>query len=347
MTGRRGFRCRVEQYPSGQAGADDHVFGVQMIGRLGTPEDDWATDVRIEMTDITDGPANAEPVLCVEPAWQSDRGAVFTFQRANGRVPHKNAVLGRWVTAAEIPCDVLRFACRGRRKLLFNVSIVCSETGRILSSASRKVDYVSCRDGYREQQQRRVEVLQSTLAIAATACAEQGRIVPRAATILRRWLTDAVRLFPPADQLTQWLGNILQTPSACDIDRAADRLLAWGQEADKQAAIELALQSAACLPSVSESRMQQLIELAQGLGIAEGRFLETAQKAFLDSGCVLGNPSVLAGIDSSMCREQIIKRLNDEYRKWNARVTHPSADIRDLADKMLSLIADLRSGRYN
>lgn len=343
----RRFRCRVEQYTSGQTGADDQAFRVQMIGRIATPEDDWPTDVRVEIIDLTDGTARAEPVLSADPAYQSEQGAFFLFQRTNGRVPKRNAVLARWVTVAEIPCDVLRFACRGRRRLMFSVSVLCGKTGQVLSGASCKADYVSCRDGYRQQQQRRLEVLQSTLTIAAAACAEQGRIAPDAAPFLRQWLSQAVQTFPPAERLEPWLANIAGHTADCNVDLAADRLLAWGQPSDKEAAVELALQSAACCRFVSDSRMRQLIELARGLDVAEERFLEAAQKTFLGAGCAMENTSVLAGIEPSMCREEILKRLNDEYRKWNARVTHPSAEVRQLADKMLSLIADLRSSRFS
>jgi len=345
--GSRRFRCRAELLTSGRTGADEQAFRVQMQGRIGTPADDWNTDVRVEITDITDGAARAEPVLSTDRAYQSGRGAVFAFQRSNGRVPARGAVPGRWVTACEIPCDVLRFACRGRRRLSFCVSVLCSETGQVLSSASCRRDYVSCRDGYRQQQQRRLEVLQSTLTIAAAACSQQGQIPSRAVSILHQWLSEAAQTFPPAEQLRSWLDGIAGDTSGCSIEQAADRLLAWGHSSDKLAAVELALRSMACSDFIVEARVLQVVELAQTLEVSEERFLELAQRAFLTVGCALENPSVLAGIDASMCPTQVIRRLNDEYRKWNARVTHPSAEVRQMADKMLSLIADLRSGRFS
>jgi hypothetical protein len=330
-----------------RTGSDDASFRVQMMGRIATPADNWQTDVRVEITDITDGLANVEPVLSMDPAWQLDKGAVFAFQRSNGLVPKRHAALVRWVTAAEIPCDVLRFACRGRRKLQFSVCILCSRTGEVLSRATARVDYVNCRDGFRQQQQRRLEVLQATLAIAAAACSDRGQIPERAEFVLRRRLSEAAATFPPAERLEEWLTGIIVDTSGCDLEHAADRLLAWGQPADKQAAAELALQTSACDAVVSDQRVQQLIELAKGLGVSGEKFLEAAQRTFLGAGCRLENPSVLAGINPSMQPEQMIKRLNHEYRKWNARVTHPSAEIRQLAEQMLSLIADLRSGRIS
>jgi hypothetical protein len=44
-----------------------------------------------------------------------------------------------------------------------------------------------------------------------------------------------------------------------------------------------------------------------------------------------------------MDEQSFRKRLNEEYRKWNARVTHPDPQIRRHADEILTLIATIRS----
>ena len=62
-------------------------------------------------------------------------------------------------------------------------------------------------------------------------------------------------------------------------------------------------------------------------------------KVLNDLGCHNKELSILFTTDEK------IAELNEEYRKWNARVTHPDADIRQQADQILSLIADLRSRR--
>ncbi|MHC5172937.1 MAG: hypothetical protein ACYSPJ_04155 [Planctomycetota bacterium] len=79
------------------------------------------------------------------------------------------------------------------------------------------------------------------------------------------------------------------------------------------------------------------------LEIQQDRFLSIAQKLLLSSQCQIEDPSQLLGITSDMDSESFRKRLNEEYRKWNARVTHPDAQIRSQADRNLALIAEIRS----
>ena len=81
------------------------------------------------------------------------------------------------------------------------------------------------------------------------------------------------------------------------------------------------------------------------LEIHRDRFLSIAQKILLSTDCKIEEPSKLLGIASDMDEESFRKQLNEEYRKWNARVTHPDAQIRSQADRILTMIAEIRSKR--
>jgi hypothetical protein len=340
------FACRIELFTADQPAGRDQFFRVQMIGRIAAPEDHYPTDVRVEISDITDGQPHPEAVLSINPEYQG-QDAAFLWRTSNGLVPTRNAVLARWITVAQIACHELRFACRGRRRLLFRVCVLSSETGEILAEALQTQDYVNCSDGYREKQQRKLEVLQSTLQIAAMACVEESSIPLKAKELLSQWLDTKAVSFPPAASLKENLVCLEQETARLDLVGAADHLLAWGDQADKDSALELSLGTSACCRMISDKRFRWLIEAAKLLNIRSDRFLVQAQKAFLTAGCILERPSTLAGIEPSMQHEQVIKRLNEEYRKWNARVTHPDPQIRLQADRMLTLIADLRSRQLN
>ena len=61
------------------------------------------------------------------------------------------------------------------------------------------------------------------------------------------------------------------------------------------------------------------------------------------------DPRALLGLTEEMSEQEIHQKLTAEYRKWNARVTHPDAAVRAQADQMLNLIAQFRSrcGRHS
>jgi hypothetical protein len=260
----------------------------------------------------------------------------------NGVVPEKNAVLARQVTVAQFPCHILRFAYRGRRKLLFRATVIESASGKKLVSAQKTIEYVYCSDGYREVHGRRLEVL--------AACVELSAIVLGSAScsqgvreLWSEWIQQKAEMFVPADDAAKTVEAIQNRFSRLTMKHSSDIVLAYGKNTDRFFAIELGLQTAAFDGVVSITNLEKIYEIAHLLEIQRDRILSMAQKSLLSSQCQVEDPAQLLGITSEMDDDSFRKRLNEEYRKWNARVTHPDAQVRSQADRILTLIAEIRS----
>ena len=52
---------------------------------------------------------------------------------------------------------------------------------------------------------------------------------------------------------------------------------------------------------------------------------------------------VILGISDDMDVEQIREHLNEEYSKWNSRVTNSNTDVQQQAEEMMQLIAQTRN----
>ncbi len=339
------FTCKAEcLINESQPINQDSVFSVQMIGRIPTPCDNMDTDVSVEITDVTDGYFHPVPVLSVDPQYRAAKYPGFFYSTHNGIVPKKNAVLVSWMTIIKIPCHVLRFACRGRRKLLFKVSVLDRQTGEILISDQQMIEYIHCRDGYKEIQDRKLMVLKSSVQLAAMVGAPGETLAEQAKQRITEWVDQKAQSFPVADRLAEWFQSVQTADNVSSIEQAVDRLLAHGDQTDRFAAIELILKVIVEGKAITTGQTDHLIGISRNLGIQQSRLLSSCQKILLMSDCRIENPSFLLGIDESMDEETFRSRLNQEYRKWNARVTHPDERIRCQADKMLNLIADLRSG---
>jgi hypothetical protein len=345
------FTCKIDQLiDESQPVNQDQFFSVQMVGRIPTPEDDYDTDVRIEISDITRSLFDPEKILSADEHFRSSDDVGFQYVTHNGTVPQKNAVLSHWVTVGQIPCHVLRFAYRGRRKLLFKVSVLSKQTGDCLVSSQRAIEYVYCGDGFREIQDRRMDVLRSSVELAALSAvgSEDGSeecLTEAAKAVLTEWIDQKAQNFAPATELKQTIESLPEQLATLSVKQSADSLLACGEQADKMCAIELVLQSMSANSTITSVQLAQLSEIAEIFGIKQDRLLAIAQKRLLSADCTIENPAFLLGISGRMDEESFRKTLNEEYRKWNARVTHPDVDIRRQADKILSLIADLRSQR--
>jgi hypothetical protein len=150
-------------------------------------------------------------------------------------------------------------------------------------------------------------------------------------------------MFISLEEATKTVETVQSRLQGVAMQHSSDIILAYGKNTDRFFAIELALQTTAFDGVVSKENLGKLFQAAHMLEIQQDRFLSIAQKLLLSSQCQIEDPSQLLGITSDMDSESFRKRLNEEYRKWNARVTHPDAQIRSQADRNLALIAEIRS----
>lgn len=340
------FVCRVEQFTDeSQPAQEDQFFRVQMIGRIPTAEDNVDTDVQLEILDVTEGRLHPQQVLCADEDYRSDENAGFHFVKHNGVVPQKNSILARWMTVAQFPCRILRFSHRGRRKLMFLVTVLEAESGQKLVTDQRTIEYVYCSDGYREVHTRRCGILRSCVELAALSLGQTPPFSCDIQSLWATWLQEKSELFMPVEEANEMIEKIVENASTLTIKDSSGTLLAYGQSTDAFLALELALQTAGSSGTVTLEMYQRISHIVKILQIRHDRFLAMAQKILLSSGCHIEEPSYLLGISPGMDEASFRKRLNEEYRKWNARVTHPDPQIRDQADRVLTLIANIRTQR--
>lgn len=322
----------------------DHSFCVQMIGQIPILSEQIDTNVCVELTDVTESRFQPAAVLSVNEQYRCSEKADFYFMTHNGIIPSRNAVIYPWKTIIKIPASQLRFARRGRRKLLFKVSVSSCESGQVLVSDQQTVEYVTCQNGYMQLQERKMDILKAVIELAAVLGVDDIAMNERAKEIFLHWLNRKAGGFPAAGQLASWVES-LQMHDMDDARQAIDCLLAYAEQTDKLEAIELALQIFASADVMTTEQVAALSGAADKLRIKKERLLTYCQKILLFSDCTFEDPAFLLGIDESLDEQSVRTRLNEEYRKWNARVTHPDEEIRRQADRILSLIAELRSRR--
>ena len=313
-----------------------------MFGSITIPRDNLDTDVRVELLDITDGPNRPEQVLSVSPVWRRPESPVFFYQPCNGTIPCKKTVLAKPITVAKIPLHLLRFARRGRRKIQVYIRIVRRDDGQIIAHADEWIEYVTCSEGFIELQERHEAVLQASIELACAVATDEP-FSPQIAEIIGDWLAEKTRRFTPRSNLSEPLTRLETSGNSIDTAAACECLLAWGQKTDIVAAMDLALQIAAIYPEPSDRLEAKLWAMADGLELRQEQFEVLCQKRLLTENCSLQRWRLLLGIRHEPSPEQLQRRLNEEYRKWNARVTHTDARIRRQADIVLSLIAEIRS----
>lgn len=339
------FRCQAEQVIDESCPPyEDQFLCVQISGRFSIAQSHCDTDVRVQLLDVTDGGGQVEQVLTVSPQWRRPESPVFHYQAHNGVIPGRHVALRKPISVAKIPLHLLRFARRGRRRIQVVVGIIDRNNGRLLAQTESFAEFVFCGEGFVEMQEHHEAVLRAGVELACAVVADQA-IEPRVAEVIGDWIKDKTTHFTPRSDIAEPLTRLSASKASVDVDAACECVLAWGNKTDATAALELVLQVAAMYPAISCWQEALLWELADKLNISQERFVLLCQKRLLTESCSVDCWRLLVGVRQELSPEQLRQTLNEEYRKWNARVTHADTQVRRQADIILSIIAEVRSRR--
>lgn len=336
------FAAAVE-LTSQQDSDDIDVFSISMCGRIVCPKTNCDTDVRITLFDATDNSGSLPAVFSA--ASRNAQNPAFCLQVHNGAIPSRNAILTRRIPVARIPVSMLSFPRRGQRRLLFVVSVIDTATGKTLVYSKVPFAYfVSAPEGYLDFRDRIHNVFSASLVLASSI--SDFTLDSTQRSILEQWLQKkgvSMRLSdgmaPHNAAPARSGGNQAQT--ACEV------LCRQSDNAHRLSVVELCLVIAAAKPPVSPQTLAFLESAAAALEIPQARFQALCQKMLSVDLLQTPDPKLLLGINDTMSEQDIMARLTDEYRKWNARVNHPDAKVRDQADRMLNFIAATRDNLHS
>ena len=227
------FACRVEQYSDeSQPIRRDQFFRVEIIGRIPTQEDNVDTHVQVEILDVTDRRSDVHPVLSSDENYRRDGDVEFYCLKHHGTVPARNSVLSRWITVVQFPCHILRFAYRGRRKLLFRSTVLDAESGKQIVAAEQTVEFVYCNDGYREVHGRRLDVLGSCIELSAFVLGTEA-CPDGLEAMWSNWIQQKGEMFISADEASEIISMAKDRQIGKTPQNAADIILAYGKNTDR------------------------------------------------------------------------------------------------------------------
>lgn len=333
-----GWRCQAYVV----CDAAEPKLAVWHYGWLRLPRAQLDTDLAVQLEDITEPQMGVLEVLSADPRYRAPNSAAFFYQVHNGIIPFKKAQLCRLVRVADIPLHGLIFARRGRRRIRVALSLLEKISQTVLAQTHTETEILVSAEGYLEKQLRYETVLR---ACAMLGCAVLPAADTSALARLRTRLTEALGEFQPMTDVTAPLAQPAECQTSQAIAAACQDLQAYGQPEDARKSIELCLEliSTTAAGLDSQARFWQIVRHLQ---LDWQEVLALTQKYLLNTAEPQKFWPLLLGIEQpdAVSPDHLRRRLTEEYRRWNARVTHQDATIRQNAEKMLSIIAALRCG---
>ncbi len=336
--------CIVERNPGGE-----EVFTVRIHGRICTDQPGRRVNLNVKFDDITDGnPVSA--AVYVKPTGNcSSQLKPFEFTCDMGRLDKAETEIPDWLSVARIKTSTFVFARQGKRRLLLKGSVLSQDTAVEFAGCSCVLEYDNCEYGYIDA----VENIERSRALAVTLafslCAVDGKMYNCELERIKGWAQShidpqsLVKAYNQLDKALRKTIRFFKRGYKIDIAALAEQLAQIAPVAERYDIIEMCLTIVGSKGFVSAGQINMLKKLAVWLDIDPTRFREMAERLAPANIHQVKDMELIFGLDAQLTREQTRKRLNAEYRKWNARITNVDPNIQTQAEQMLNLITQARA----
>jgi uncharacterized tellurite resistance protein B-like protein len=345
------FACRATLRTEQSKGGSIHTFCIEIRGTVTAPSDNYATRCRINIDDITEG--SAQPIKCTVAKYQTT-GGIFLYEEANGKLPRARTVIGDWMTVATLPAAMLNFARKGPRKLLFRVALVSCETGESVAAAKTSIVFENTNLGYLDADLNIARTQQHGVTLALAMALADDKVADSELDVIRNWAASKLSEsnggdFVPDAQLERQLEKALtqalkffSSGGRIDIRALCSEIVSLVPEAERLELLRLCISVARADGEVCEKEVDVLNRFSIWLVLDRTKVRQMVEQLLPADLSTFRNPDVTLGITNDMEPELIRKYLNDEYRRWNSRVTNNDPVVRQRAEKVMSMIAEAR-----
>jgi len=338
------LNCRVALHLAQTDGAKADTFAIELYGSIHAPSKKQKATLKVTILDVTDAKQDGRAVHAAAKQWRTKDSPVFCYTSDLGKLSARATLLSDWTSVARLQAGWLLFPRKG--------SIVSLGDSRELGCAECTLTYDNEDYGYLDLEDNRLRTRTLAVALAFAVSAVDGKMFNSEIHVIKSWARDNFRLSEVSDRSDR---------ARRKLEKALDKTLAFFREGnqldihglcrevveisclpDRYEIMEFFMQVTRAKGSVVPEELAILGDLAEWLEVEHevfrtmmGRILPVAMHEVKDTELVLG-------VTPDMDKEKARRHLNEEYSKWNARVTNSDPEIQAQADQMLSLIAEAR-----
>ena len=343
------FNCRVQLTRQQKNGSVVDVLSVEICGSIHAPDNGHYTTVGILVTDITNGFSTPEPVHSSVKKWQQPDSQNFCYNADLGKLPYEENTLPNWLTVAKLHCDWLKLPHKGKRILKFSTSILSAASGQELASGNCTFTYENSTFARIDLQENIKRTKTFAVALAFAVSAADNKLYDCEVELIKNWARDNVALSKATKKERRRLEKALKKTVAffregnqIDCYNICKEIVEIASIADRYDILDLCIKVAAANGTAAVEELNLLKNLAHWLEIDTNRFRQMMEKVLSANMHQIEDLEVVLGITSDMSKKQTRRHLNNEYRKWNSRVTNLDPKIQSQADYMLRFIAEAR-----
>jgi tellurite resistance protein len=369
------LNCKITEIIQKENNEVVNAFSVEICGSIRSPGDQHHAIVRISIQDATEGSNSLKAVQSRVKQWQAPAplskaqrdetttagpapslsngtasSSEFSYSADLGKLPHQVTTVANWTAVARLRVDWLVFPRKGKRNLLFNLSIVSADNSHELARTCCSYLYDNPSFGYIDVPENIEHTKTLAVALAFAVSAADNKMYDCEIELIKKWAKEHIDLSRESEKAEQKLDKALnevivffQQGNQFDSFDICREIVEIAPAAARYEVMDLCLQVAKANGSVVTEELKLLKNIANWFEIDGGVFREMMDKVIPVEMHQVKDLESILGVTSDMNMEIARAHLNREYVKWNARVTNMNPEIQSQADQMLKLIAEART----
>lgn len=327
------------------------VFTIEMQGPINAPMNNCPVLKTITLFDITNGKDDQKPVLCSLDNLQYRDTTAF-FSSTMDILPFMKSLLSVWQPMLSIPIETLTFPARGKRLLLFEVTITAPNNVVLVKSQSKLI-YTNTKPGYLDNLKSRLRAAELAVKLAVSVSAADGNFSGTEGRVVKEWIQKRIEssVESQKQEVKQRLNSAVESAMMASASSVPEDIIPLCSDliemnpipassmGDKYDILELCLKVASADGKAVDTELELVNSLAENLGVDHERFRTMIEKILPIDIFQTDNINTKLDIDPSWTVEQKRKHLRKENRKWRALATHSNPEKQAQARQMQELIA--------
>jgi hypothetical protein len=341
-------RARIGRQPDGDTWRSFLV--VDICGTIQAPDDGHGIDVRIELSDATDGDNEPLPILDRPKHGPLNGSSHFVQECDMGRLCRQTTVLQDWTAVAQISPGWFVLPRRGQRQLKYTVAVVSRETGERLAYATCTGVYENTETGYLDVEDDIQRAKTLAVGLAFTVGAANGLLLDPEINVIAAWVKTnfgsagaSAGANLELDRALQKTATFFRRGGTLNVPQICREIVQIAPLVGRLDILDLCLRVAAAKGRVTAAELKLLKDLSEQLEVDRSRLRAMVEKILPIEMHQTKDAEMILGVTDAMSKDEARHQLNREYAKWSSRVISSDPAIRRQADQMIRLIADART----
>lgn len=327
------------------------AFTIEMQGPVNAPTNNCPVMKTITLFDITSDKDDQKPVLCSIGNLQYQNTTAF-FSSNLDTLPFMMSLISEWQPMLSVPIESLTFPARGKRLLLFTVSLT-TLNGNVLAQSQSQFRYMNTRPGYIDNMKSRLRSAELAVKLAVSVSAVDGNFAGTEGRVVKEWIQKRIASSAESQQqeVKERLNSAVESSMIAAGSADPGDILSFCSDliemnpvpasamGDKYDILDLCLKVASADGKAMDTELELVNSLAENLGVDRERFRTMTEKILPVNIHQTENVNTILGLDPSWTTEQKRKHLRVENRKWRALATHSNPEKQLQAKQMQDLIA--------